>query len=557
LWKRVLGAIGGFETPKMPNRVDLCVIAEPKAERAKLVKQLEAEGYSTVVSDDAVSALDLIRKTPLRVVLCDWSVSDRTGPEICRMLRADPLTSDCYIILLTKRCNSEVYSEGLAAGGDDVVGEDRRFDELIGRIRVGLRMWDLQMNLKQAAITDGLTGLYNHLHFSRMLESEFARSRRYGARLSLILMDLDHFKAVNDTFGHQAGDVVLQQVGRVLRGSVREVDVVARYGGEEFAVIAPEANLAQARDLAERLRGRIAEQVRPPEIHEHTISASFGVASDEDSRVATAGDLIEMADQALYASKRCGRNRVMTAIEAAHASQTTDWDYAEVDHLRKQVASLSAQAKEAYVQSIWALVQALEARDKHTARHSQNVTFFSEQLAIRLGLSPSMTRSIRLAAMLHDIGKVGVPDEILMKPGALNEQERAVLRSVPQLSASIVDHMRILQTELPIIRHQHENYDGSGYPMGLAGEQIPIGARILMVADAFDSITTDRVFRQHRGIAEALKEIRRHVGTQFDPGVVEALEACLFEDEPRWRECIQSSRRSQPVRESAVSGADP
>jgi len=178
LWKRVLGAIGGFETPKMPNRVDLCVIAEPKAARAKLVKQLEAEGYSTVVSDDAVSALDLIRKTPLRVVLCDWSVSDRTGPEICRMLRADPLTSDCYIILLTKRCNSEVYSEGLAAGGDDVVGEDRRFDELIGRIRVGLRMWDLQMNLKQAAITDGLTGLYNHLHFSRMLESEFARSRR-------------------------------------------------------------------------------------------------------------------------------------------------------------------------------------------------------------------------------------------------------------------------------------------------------------------------------------------------------------------------------------------
>jgi diguanylate cyclase (GGDEF)-like protein len=457
------------------------------------------------------------------------------------MLRADPSTAGCYIILRSQRYDSRVCAEGLAVGGDDLVGEDRSFDELVSRVRVGIRMWGLQADLKRAAITDGLTGLYNHAHFVELLDSEFARSRRYGARLSLILIDLDHFKAVNDTFGHRIGDVVLQQVGRVLRTGVREVDLVARYGGEEFAVIAPEANLAQARELAERLRNRLAEQIRLQETHGYQVTASLGVASDEDSRVATTADLVDLADQALYAAKRAGRNSVATVLEIPRYRLAERSEDAEVEHLRKQVVILSVQAKEAYVQSIWALVQALEARDRYTARHSQNVTFFAEQLAVRLGLSPAMTRSVRLAAMLHDIGKVGVPDHVLMKPTALTEDERAVLRTVPQLSANIVDHMRILQTELPIIRHQRENYDGSGYPTGLRGDQIPVGARILMVADAFDSLASDRAFRPRRDAQDALAEIRRKAGSQFDPQVVNALESCLLEDEPRWLECIRST----------------
>jgi len=511
------------------------------------------EGYSVVSAEDALTALEVVRENQPRVVLCGWTVSQRSGPDICRMLRADPLTAGCYIILLTDRYDSRACAEGLAAGGDDLVALDREFDELISRVRVGLRMWNLQTDLKRAAITDGLTGLYNHTHFADLLDSEFARSRRYGSRLSLILMDLDHFKAVNDTFGHQVGDVVLRHVGRLLRNGVREVDIVARYGGEEFAVIAPECTLSQGRDLAERLRRRLADQLKPQELHDHRVTASFGVASDEDTRVATTSDLIEMADQALYTAKRIGRDRVATAIDIPRVGHLRGDQDSELEHLRKQVATLSAQAKEAYVQGTWALVQALEARDKYTARHSQNVTFFAEQLAVRLRLSPAMTRSVRLAAMLHDIGKVGVPDRVLMKPGKLTEEERAILRTVPQLSASIVDHMRILQAELPIIRHQRENYDGSGYPIGLRGQQIPIGARILMVADAFDSLVTDRVFRPRCGIPEALAEIRRHAGSQFDPQVVDALEGCLAEDEPRWLECIESTHRLLTGRVDAIA----
>jgi diguanylate cyclase (GGDEF)-like protein len=538
----------------MPSLVDLCVIGDARSWRSRLVDNLRAEGYSALEADDLLAGIECVRRHQPRVALCDWTVAGRSGLDICRMLRADPLTSTCYIILMAHRSSSQVCSEGLTAGADDVVNRNRRFDDLLSRIRVGQRMWDLQMDLKQAAVTDGLTGLYNHMHFAHVLESEFARSRRYGTGLSMILIDIDHFKAVNDTFGHQAGDLVLQQVGRVLRTAVREVDLVARYGGEEFAVIAPQANLAQAGELAERLRRQIVDRVKPEEIHEHPVTASFGVASDEDSRVATASDLVEMSDQALYAAKRAGRNRVVTALEASRIGQVDTWDYAEVDHLRKQVATLSAQAKEAYVQSIWALVQALEARDRYTARHSQNVTFFAEQLALRLGLSPAMMRSVRLAAMLHDIGKVGVPDSVLMKPGSLTQAERVILRNVPQLSASIVDHMRILQTELPIIRHQRENFDGSGYPLGLRGEQIPVGARILMVADAFDSLTTDRIFRGHRSIPDALAEIRLHTGTQFDPRVVEALEACVLKDKARWIECVESSHSLPQPAEAVVTG---
>ncbi len=537
----------------MADPVDLCIIAEARLPRETLASRLRREGYSLALADNAPNGLELARRHQPRVVLCDWTVDDLTGPQICRMLRADALTADSYLILLAERYDSEACAQGLSAGGDDLVGRDRPFDELVSRVRVGMRMWWLQMDLRRAAITDGLTGLYNRTHFANVLESEFARSRRYGGRLSLIVLDLDYFKAVNDTYGHQVGDLVLRQLGQALRSSLRESDSVFRYGGEEFAIIAPESTLSQASELADRLRQQIAEQVSPDQMHGSHVTASFGVASDEDSRVSTSADLLSLCDQALYAAKRTGRNRVMTIKALPPVPEAIDHDPTEVEALRKQVASLSVQAKEAYVQSIWALVQALEARDRYTARHSQNVTFFAEQIAQRLSLSPALVRSVRLAAMLHDIGKIGVPDRILMKPDALTEDERGVLRTVPQLSANIVDHMRVLQAELPMIRHQREQYDGSGYPLGLAGDQIPIGARILMVADAFDALTTDRVFRPSREIGEALVEIRRHAGTQFDPRVVDALADCLRQEEARWRECIESSRHALQAKTDTAS----
>ncbi len=528
----------------MPESVDVCVIDDASASRDSLIAKLRDEGYAVVTADDGRAGLEIVRKHQPRVVLCDWRVGDLGGPEVCRMLQADTLTADSHIILLADQYDSAACAECLAAGGDDLVGRDRPFDELISRIRVGLRMWNLQTDLKRAAITDALTGLHNHRHFVNALDSEFSRSRRYGGRLALILADLDHFKAVNDTYGHQVGDMVLRQIGRALGNAVREPDTVARYGGEEFAVIVPEATLSQAEDLAERLRLRVASLDGPEELHGQQVTASFGVASDEDSQVTTPSSLVELADQALYAAKRAGRNRVITSAQLSQFNHIIAHDPGEVEKLRREVASLGAQAKENFVQSIYALVQALEARDRYTARHSRNVTFFSEHMARNLGLSPALTRSIRLAAMLHDVGKIGVPDRVLMKPGALTEEERATLRSVPQLSAKIVDHMRILQTELPMIRHQHENYDGTGYPMGLAGEQIPIGARIIHVAEAFDSLTSDRVFRPSRSIEEALEEIKRNEGTQFDPRVVRALHDCVQQSGESIREHIASSRQA-------------
>ena len=527
----------------MLDPVNLCIIAESTPARDRLVGQLQTEGYS-LIAVDGPSGLETIRERQPQVVLCDWEAPDLGGPDIVQMLRADTLTADCHIILLAEHYDSKACAAGLAAGGDDLFGKDRPFDELVGRIRVGIRMCGLQMDLKQAAITDPLTGLHNRGHFGNVLESEFARSRRYGSRLSLIMLDLDHFKAVNDTYGHQVGDAVLRMVGQRLPHWVREPDTVARYGGEEFIVVAPEATLARAEELAERLRRQLADLTVPEEMEGCRLTASFGVASDENPRVTTADGLVILADQALYAAKRAGRNRVATSDQLYGMGEPLQKQSDEVEHLRRQVESLSIQAKEAYVQSIWSLVQALEARDRYTSCHSQNITFIAEKVAQKLGLSPALTRSVRLAAMLHDIGKIGVPDSVLLKPSELTQEERAILRRVPQLSANIVDHMRILQAELPMIRHQRENYDGTGYPLGLAGDQIPIGSRILMVADAFDSLTSDRVFRPSCSATNAIKEIRRHAGTQFDPRVVEALTACLDEDEAGFLERMEANRQA-------------
>lgn len=532
----------------MAEVTDLCIISSGSAARDSLIADLEREGYSTAHANTGLDALEVVRSCQPRVVLCEWQLAHRTGINVCRMLRADSRTEDCHIILLTEQYDSRTCVEGLAAGADDLIGKGRPFDELVSRVRVGIRMWHLQANLKRAAITDSLTGLYNRSHFANVIDSEFSRSRRYGHRLSIILADLDNFKAINDTYGHQVGDMVLRQVAQILRHSVREVDTVVRYGGEEFVIIVPESSLSQAAELAERLREAVDKQPGPEELHGHRITASLGVASDEDSRVTTTAELLSLCDQAMYAAKQAGRNAVVTSDELSGSVETSICDPGEVEDLRRQVVSLSVQAKEAYVQSIWALVQALEARDEFTARHSQNVTFFAEQTVRQMGLSPALTRSVRLAAMLHDIGKIGVPDSVLLKPGPLTESERAILRKVPQLSTNIVDHMRILQAELPMIRHQREYYDGTGYPLGLKGEQIPIGSRVLMVADAFDALTSDRIFRPSRSVEDALAEMRAHAGTQFDPKVVEALEAGITQDPQAWLDCIESSRRTLKAR---------
>ncbi len=535
------------------NPVDVCIIEDDAAQRALLFERMLAGHYSVVEATDGESGLEQIRRHRPRVVICDLLLPGLDGIELCRRIRADHSLDGTYLIVLTVCNDRESKNHALNAGADDFLLKPYDVDELMARLRNGLRVNKLQERLRHAARTDGLTGLWNHAEFRDMLNREFARTRRYGGVVSLLMIDLDHFKAVNDTYGHEAGNEVLQSVAQLLRHLVRDSDIVARYGGEEFAVICPETSLDDATQLAERIRATLATRLEIPRSPQLKVTVSIGVSATSDPAVSAICDLINRADHALYLGKRSGRDRVIRSDATGNAMPQVPIEVDEVERLQKQVVSLSMRAKELCLQSVWAFVQALEARDHFTAWHSRNTTFYVTSLAKAAGWPEQLCTSVSNAAMLHDLGKIGVPDRILQSRNPLSEEDNLVLRQVPLITCKILEPLRVFETETVIIRHLRERYDGTGYPMGLQGDSIPLGARLLSVAEAFDALTSERPHRPSRTAEEALAVIESESGSHFDPEFVRLLGRVLNDQAQRWNARI---RRTHADLRRSLESAD-
>jgi len=522
--------------------VDVCIIEDDAIQRALLSRRMHDSGFSVIEAEDAESGLTEIRQHHPRVVISDLVLPGLNGTGLCQEIRADTALDGTYIIMVTACPDRDVKNQVLSAGADDYLLKPYDGEELIARLGNGLRINKLQERLRHAALTDGLTGLWNHSQFRQLLDREVARTRRYGGVASLLMLDLDHFKAINDTYGHETGNRVLQGMARHLLAMVRDTDVVARYGGEEFTVICPETPLQEAAQLADRIRQTIPERVRVPNCDRLRVTASFGVSATNDARVTSVHDLVNVADQALYVGKRQGRNRVVCSDQIPDTPPPVDVEHTEVDRLRKEVVSLSMQSKELCLQSVWALVQALEARDRFTAWHSRNTTFYAARLAAATELPEPLQTAVSHAAMLHDLGKIGVPDQILQSRHPLTESQAAVLRQVPLMTCKILEPLRVFETETLVIRHLRERFDGTGHPLGLARATIPVGSRLLAVAETFDALTSERPHRSSVGIDEALRIIESEAGRQFDPQFTELLARVLASQRDCWSDRIRRAR---------------
>lgn len=521
--------------------VDICVIEDDAAQCRLLATQLRNLGYSVTESGTATAGLQAVYQSRPRVVICDINLPDQSGIQLCRQVRSDGSLDGMYVLLITAMAGEHHKSDALEVGADDFLTKPYDFEELKSRIRSGMRFHRLQERLARAAVTDGLTGLWNHSQFRAELDREFTRTRRYGGCLSLLMIDLDHFKAVNDTYGHEVGNQVLVSAARQLERIVRDTDLVARYGGEEFAVICPETGTDEAYRLAQRLNRSFPEQIRLSDHPDLVVRASIGVASTESAAVNSVPDLINLSDHALYQSKREGRNRVTACAELPAASQA-DVCTDEIDRLRKEVVSLSMRTKEICLQSVWALIQALEARDGYSAWHSRNVTLYCKWLAEAAGWPKGMCTAVTNAAMLHDLGKIGIPDRLLLKPQPLDQSEAAIMRQVPAITCKILQPLRVFETEIAMIRHLRERYDGSGYPDGLVGKSIPLGSRLIAVCEAFDSITCNRAYRPGRSIDEAVAVLIEERDKQFDPEFVELLAESVRRNPKRWETQVHAAR---------------
>ena len=391
----------------------------------------------------------------------------------------------------------------IAAGTFDeqTVGRLRDFASLLG---TSIRNTEDRRLLTEMATSDPLTGLANHRTFHERLRAEVARALRHGRPLALVLVDLDQFKEINDTAGHGAGDKVLAAVSAWLQQAARAEDVLARIGGDEFALLLPETSAIDALAFVERIRGTISAQP----VHGYRVTLSAGIS--EISHATSAEQLFRFADGALYWAKAKGRDGAW--IYDPHIVRELSVQE-RAEHLERSQA----------ISALRALARAIDAKDPMTRRHSQRVASLCHQLAEARGWEPDRIQLLTEAALVHDVGKIGVRDAVLLKNGRLTPAELEEVKQHAVLGAQIVQEV-LSDEQVAWIRGHHERPDGSGYPDGLAEQEIPEGAALLALADAFDVMTLSRPYSAPRSVPDALAECRELVGRQFCEEAVAALE---------------------------------
>jgi diguanylate cyclase (GGDEF)-like protein len=426
-------------------------------------------------------------------------------------------------------------------------------------ISVALHNCVTLQHAKEEAITDGLTGVKTHRFFIEALSAEWNRATRANRPFSLVLSDLDRFKFVNDFYGHLEGDLVLHRVGQVLQQNCRRSDVVARYGGDEFVILMPETGVEPSFHLAQKLCAAISTD---PLLRDKNITASFGIAGFP-IHGSTPQELIQVADASMYLAKHQGGDTVLRA-DHCDPKETKKWkrDVLEAylgvtlkrlfssgpeaveeicDRLNRFAKSLTEPGPEnqhshghshsqqagapgglppALIETVRSLAMAIDSKDHYTQGHSQKVAAYAALMAQALELEEQQIGEIRLAALLHDIGKVGIPEDILSKKGPLNPDEWEKMKEHVAYGKRMLEPLESIAHIRAMVYHHHEMFDGSGYPHGLEGQQIPVGARIIAIADAYDTITSERTYKKARTPAAAFTELQRCAGTQFDPELV-------------------------------------
>jgi diguanylate cyclase (GGDEF)-like protein/putative nucleotidyltransferase with HDIG domain len=381
--------------------------------------------------------------------------------------------------------------------------------------------------LKDLAIKDHLTGVHNYRYFMERLPEEVLRAKRYNDSISLAIVDIDYFKSINDAYGHKIGDVLLTGFVVFLKKSLRSTDMLARYSGEEFMILMPHTDRLGAQFLADRLITRISGHNFKIDGISIRIKISIGIATlSQESSSDTHEKLLGAVDKALGRAKDAGGNTARAyseLYEDKKISRRKISTYEEVNFLKRKIKKLSGHVDQVVLESIYAFSKSLEARDYYTAEHAEEMVSLVLKMGKELGLSGQILVNLERGAMLHDLGKIGISDEILRKKSKLTPEEYRIIKNHPKIGAEIIRAIHFLKEVVPIVLHHHENWNGKGYPSGLKDREIPLLARIVSIADAYQALVSDRPYRKAYPKKEALKILKEESGVKFDKDLVNLL----------------------------------
>jgi len=373
--------------------------------------------------------------------------------------------------------------------------------------------------LKQLALRDPQTGLYNHRYLQDVIEAEFYRAKRYAHPFSVMMLDVDYFKSINDVYGHVFGDLVLKQLSRQLKRMTRQYDIVIRFGGEEFMVICPGIDRNGSLKLARRLLDAVNLYNFGDKEHTVKLKLSAAVASYPEDRIVKGIDLVEIADQILNKVKEYGGNNVYTSLDIKKKAPLSKKPRVDIGSLREKIEKLTRRTNENLIEAVFAFAKTIELKDQYTGEHVEKTVQFATDIARALNLPTEEIERIKQAAILHDLGKIGISEKILDKNSKLNKEEYDEIKKHPQIGVDIIRPIKFLHNIIPLILYHHERWDGKGYPHGLKGEEIPIGARVVAIADVYQALTSNRPYRKAYSQDEALEIIKKGSGSQFDPMV--------------------------------------
>jgi diguanylate cyclase (GGDEF)-like protein len=376
-----------------------------------------------------------------------------------------------------------------------------------------------------SSFIDPLTKVGSRKYLESHLNSECSRALRYNTKLSIAIIDMDNFKKINDKFGHAVGDKALCKLASCMKKEKRNSDFIARFGGDEFVVVMPETSKQNAMILLERIRLSI-QRVEMPD--DFKLSISVGVATREVDRAESPEDILRRSDVALYEAKSSGRNCVLNWQAAVkRVKSNNEGQGNRIKKLEKVVCGIYVQSKEGFVQNALEIIKKFNPGDLYMKSHCEKVSRYCVGIAKYMGIEGDKIEILRNAALIHDIGKLGLPEEVLTKKGSLGIDEMKIVKLHPLIGFRVLSKICFLEEEANIIRWHCEKLDGSGYPNGLSGSSIPFGSRVMAVADSFDALSSDRVWRKAKSIFESLAIISEENRGQFDPEVVAALKGCI------------------------------